>query len=247
MADLSPRQSRILALLSAGSEAQPAALAARFGVSVQTIRSDLRALSEAGEIRRRHGRVTLQERALPADPGAAEKARIGAEVAQLIPEGARLALGTGTTVAACARALRAHRGLQIFTNNLQVVLALAQAPEVQITLAGGPVRLHNLDLIGAETMEFFARIRADFAIFSVGGISPAGDLLEFTMDEIRARRALCDTAPVRMLVADSAKFSRLLPHADGRINRPEMVVAGAQMPPLLAEDCRAGGNLVRLV
>lgn len=249
----STRKGQILQWLRSEGLARPAALAARLGVSVQTIRTDLRALEEEGRIRRRHGSISL-----PPDGetigydgrsqiGAAEKARIAARVAALIPQGARIALGTGTTVAAVAKALTRHRGLQVFTGNLHAALALREAPGVSLTLAGGALRLRDLDLTGPEAAEFFARLRVDHAVYSVGGISAAGDLLDYSMDEIRARRALHDCAASRILVADSGKFGRSAAHAFGRLSSAETFVTGAALSPPLRDDCRCAGCEVLLV
>lgn len=254
MADsaLSPRHHAILQHLNLHGATPAAALAAQLGVSVQTLRSDLRRMEDDGLIRRRHGQacamppsenIGYHPRRALAEP---EKARIGAAVARLIPEGARLAIGTGTTAEACARALAGHRGLRVFTNNLHAVQALHAAPGIEITLPGGPVRLRDLDMIGAETAEFFAGLRLDFSVFSLGGISADGALLDFNMDEIRARRALNDCAETRILVADSGKFGRAAPHSWGRLSGVDWLVCGAPPPPLLAEELRAAGRRLLL-
>lgn len=241
------RRARILDRLSRQGEVTPADLARDLGVSVQTLRSDLRALEEAGRIRRRHGRATLPPapdnisylRRSTLNEG--EKARIGARVAALIPDGASLSLGTGTTVEACARALMHHRGLRVFTNSIAVLTALKDAPEVSVMLSGGQVRLRDLDMIGAEACEFFAGLRPDFAISSLGGISADGDLLDFNMDEIRLRRALMQGAAVRILVADSSKFGRSAAHAFGRVSMAHHFVTGGAVPAVVAADCAASG------
>ena len=115
--DIARRHDRILSLLASHATLSAAALAERLSVTVQTIRSDLRMLDEEGAIRRRHGSAYLLT------PGANigyqprmavardEKARIGEAVAGIIPAGSSVALGTGTTVEACARALARHEGL----------------------------------------------------------------------------------------------------------------------------------------
>lgn len=251
--EVARRHDRILSVLASHASLPASALAELLGVTVQTIRTDLRQLDEEGAIRRRHGAAYLvtpgdnigyqPRQALSRD----EKSRIGTAVARIIPHGASVALGTGTTVEAVARALSRHEGLTVFTNNIHAVLALHLAPDITISLAGGAVRLRDLDFIGSESVEFFANVRADFAVFSVGGIGPAGDLLDFNMEEVRARRSIFDCARHRILVADGSKIGRAAPHAHGRIWAAETVVSGGDLPEEVCQEIRlTGRNLLRI-
>lgn len=246
------RRDQIVNLLSAHGELSAKALAERLAVTVQTIRADLRALEDAALVRRRHGRARLA--APPENIGyqprlavsRREKDRIGAAVAALLPPGASVALGTGTTVEAVARALTGHAGLSVATNNLHAVLALRAAPNVSVTLAGGRLRMRDLDLIGAEASEFYSGLRLQFAVFSVGGVSQAGELLDFTMDEMRARRAIAGCAAHRILVLEHGKIGRAAGFAMGHLSDLDTVVCGGALPPALTAACRAAGTRVLL-
>lgn len=246
--DIARRHDRILSLLANHASLSAAVLADLLSVTVQTIRSDLRLLDEEGAIRRRHGSAHLLT---PGDNigyqprmqvSSDEKARIGEAVASIIPPGASVALGTGTTVEACARALARHEGLTVFTNSIHAVLALHLAPKVSVSLAGGTVRLRDLDFIGSESVEFFARLRPDFAVFSVGGISAAGDMLDFNMDEVRARRAIFDCARHRILVADRSKIGRAAPHSHGKIWAVDTVICGRELPGEIRQEMSLAGR-----
>jgi len=244
------RRDRIVNLLSTYGELSAAALSEMLDVSVQTLRADLRVLDESRVVRRRHGGATLAEAGenISYQPRLAvsrdEKNRIGAAVARLIPNGATVALGTGTTVEAVARALTGHEGLTVATNNIHVVLALRAAERVTVLLAGGKVRLRDLDFIGAESCEFFEGLRFDHAIFSVGGVSEEGDLLDFNLDEIRARQAITGAARERTLVVDHAKIGRPAPHRWSRIQALERVVCGGTLPDELRMSVTEGGCAV---
>ncbi|MGJ8546545.1 MAG: DeoR/GlpR family DNA-binding transcription regulator [Sulfitobacter sp.] len=241
------RRDRIINLLSSYGELSASALSEMLDVTVQTLRADLRALDEARIVRRRHGGASLAlandnidyqpRQAVSRD----EKDRIGAAVAAMIPDGASLALGTGTTVEAVARALTGHEGLTVATNNIHVVMALRMAQDITILLAGGKVRLRDLDFIGAESCEFFDGLQFDHAIFSVGGLSETGDLLDFNLDEIRARRAIFGCARERTLVIDHAKIGRQAPHRWGHMHDLERVICGGT----LSENLKSSGQDAR--
>ncbi len=251
--DAARRRDHIVNLLSSYGELSATALADMLGVTAQTLRADLRALDEAGIVRRRHGGATLTSATenISYQPRLAvsrdEKNRIGAAVAASIPNGATVALGTGTTVEAVARALTNHEGITVATNNIHVVLALRTAERITVLLAGGEVRLRDLDLIGAESLEFFAGLKFDHAIFSVGGLSGDGELLDFNLDEIRARQAISACARTRTLVVDHAKIGRQAPHRWGRMQDLERVVCGGICPvPLKEAGRRCGCEIIEV-
>lgn len=244
--DAARRRDRIVNLLSSYGELSATALSDMLGVTVQTLRADLRALDEAQLVRRRHGNASLITASENIDyqprlsVSRDEKFRIGAAVAKMIPNGATIALGTGTTVEAVARALVDHEGLTVATNNIHVVLALRMAKGINVLLAGGKVRLRDLDFIGAESCEFFRGLCFDHAIFSVGGISETGDLLDFNLDEIRARQAIYNCARERTLVIDHAKIGRKAPHRWGQLQGLERAICGGKLADSLkskAQGC----------
>lgn len=140
---MAKRRDAIIALLSENGSLSAAEWSGRLGVSVQTVRADLRDLDAAALVRRRGGRVQLQQQSenigyLPREAIARqEKQRIALAVKTLIPDGARVAPGTGTTVEQCARFLASHETLFAASNSIHAVCALQNAPGTQ------PVRLHH--------------------------------------------------------------------------------------------------------
>lgn len=150
------RRDLIISLLSENEALSASELSDRLAVSVQTVRADLRDLDEAALVQRRNGKVWLRQQSenigyLPREGIARqEKQRIALAVKGLIPDGARVALGTGTTVETCARFLASHKDLFVASNSIHAVCALQQAPGVAVELAGGTVRMRDLDMIGAR-------------------------------------------------------------------------------------------------
>ncbi|ATI43636.1 ArsR family transcriptional regulator (plasmid) [Pacificitalea manganoxidans] len=248
--DIARRRDRVVNLLSRYGELSAGQLADMLEVTVQTIRADLRDLDDQRLVRRRHGGASLvaagenigyaPRQAVARD----EKARIGAAAAALVSDGATVALGTGTTVEAVARALLPREKLFVATNNIHAALALQAAPELTLSLAGGRVRLRDMDLIGAEAGEFFAALRLDLAVFSAGGIGAGGEILDFNEDEVRARRAIMGAARHRVLVVDHTKIGRDAPCLRGSVAEVETLIHGGDLPPVLADLCAGAGTQV---
>ncbi|SDG37256.1 DeoR/GlpR family DNA-binding transcription regulator [Roseospirillum parvum] len=228
------------------------ALAGRFGVTEQTIRRDVNALCDAGLLRRRHGGVELpvQRENLPYESRQvlhqAEKQAIARAVAGLVPDGASVALSIGTTPELIARALVEHRDLKIYTNNLNVALALCANPGFEVTLPGGRVRNRYRDLVGAAQTRFFAGYNVDFGIFGVGGIDDDGELLDFAEEEVEARQAILANCRRALLVADHTKFGRNAVVRGGHLAEVDVLVTDRAPPPAMAARLDAAGVTVHL-
>ena len=247
---LTDRRDRIIALLSQNDALSPAELSQRLDVSVQTIRADLRDLDDAALVQRRKGKVQLRQQSenigyLPRETIARqEKQRIALAVKNLIPDGARVALGTGTTVEHCARFLSSHKDLFVATNSIHAVCALQNAAGVMVELAGGNVRMRDLDLIGAAALAFFAGYRMDYAVFSCGGLSGAGAVMDYNSDEVLARKAIAGCAKTTILVADQGKADLDLACQHGEIWAYDYLVTGAVLSPDLLSRAAAHGCTV---
>src|SRR5690606_10378613 len=142
-----PRQDQLVEEVRRQGSMSVEALADRFGVTLQTVRRDVKQLAETGVLTRYHGGVRIpesiteniaymQRRLLHEE----SKRAIAREVAKAIPEGCSLSLNIGTTTEAIARELLRHRALRVITNNLNVAAILADNPECEVIVSGGVVR-----------------------------------------------------------------------------------------------------------
>ncbi len=206
------------------------ALAEMLGVSMQTIRRDLDILCDAQGLRRAHGRIELAEDRLntPFDQRAGTnlvgKRAIAEVTAAQIPDGATLFISIGSTVLSVARALRRRKELTVITNNLSAAMTLSEELSNRIIVPGGEIRLPDRDFVGEEVVDFFARYRAEFAIFGTAGIDPEGGLLEFHQSEVRATEQMRRNAQSSVLVIDHSKFGRLAPAAGCHLSEIDTVI-----------------------
>lgn len=208
------RQTWILELVREKGFASIEHIADHFDVTQQTIRRVVNQLCEQGVLRRVHGGVGLpaQGQNLAYESRQAvnidAKRRIARAAAALIPDGATLMIGIGTTPECVAQALAHRRELHVITNSLNVAIAFARNAEVEITFAGGTLRPRDRDVIGDAAASFFTRYRADVGIYGVGGIDDDGALLDFHAGEVDARLAIAANCRSALLVADHSKFGR---------------------------------------
>jgi DeoR family transcriptional regulator, glycerol-3-phosphate regulon repressor len=252
VAILSPRQADILALARDIGRLEVEALAARFEVTPQTIRKDLNELCDQGLLQRYHGGAMMpsgianlayeSRRALATDA----KRRIGLKAASLIPNDCSLLINIGTTTEQVAMALRAHRGLMVITNNMNVVNILRGYPEIEVIVAGGLLRHSDGGIVGAPAVEFLRQFKVDYAIIGASAIDGDGSLLDFDYREVEVSRKIVESSRRVVLVADSLKYARSAPVRIGHISDVDHFVTDAPPPEALLRICQENDVTVDL-
>ncbi len=212
---LHPRQVALIEQVRQLGSVSVEALAEHFGVTLQTVRRDVRLLAEAGLLARFHGGVRV--------PGStteniayrqrqrlneAAKLRIAKAVAADVPGGCSLFVNIGTTAEAVARELMQHRGLRVITNNLNVAAILSDHPDCELIVAGGMVRPRDRGIIGEATVDFIRQFKVDIGIIGISGIEADGTLRDFDYREVKVARAILDHSREVWLAADHSKFNR---------------------------------------
>lgn len=192
-------------------------LAGEFQVSTQTIRKDLNELCDRGLASRVHGgarsghsisNLDYEHRRLLSS---AEKERIGARAAKLIPNDCSVMLNIGTTTEQVARALFGHTGLVVISNNINVINTLIGSRAKELVLAGGTVRPSDGAIVGEAAVEFMSGFKADYAVIGASAIDTDGAVLDYDAREVSVARAILRNARSKILVADAQKFTRTAP------------------------------------
>lgn len=240
---LSLRQGEILALARAEGRVLVEDLAARFGVTLQTIRRDLTELDDAGRLERVHGGAVLRSgvanigyedrRLMNADA----KAAIARACAAAIPDHSSLFLNIGTTTEAVARALLGHRKLTVVTNNLNIANILAESDSAEVIVAGGVLRRSDGGLVGDLTKEAIETFKVDYAVIGTSALDRDGDLLDFDSQEVRVSRAIIGRARKSFLVADHSKLGRSAPVMIGSLADIHTLFTDRRLPADLAAKC----------
>ncbi|CAK6491554.1 HTH-type transcriptional repressor CsqR [Pantoea sp. Nvir] len=208
-----PRHDRLLMLIGERGYMNIDELATLLDVSTQTVRRDIRKLSEQGLITRHHGgagrassvvNTAFEQREIS---WTEEKKAIAETVADYIPDGSTLFITIGTTVEQVARALLNHNHLRIITNSLRVAQILYTNARFEVMVPGGVLRPHNSGIIGPAATAFVADFRADYLITSVGAIDSDGTLLEFDVNEASVVKTMMAHARHILLAADHTKYT----------------------------------------
>lgn len=210
-----PRQLELLELAHVRGSVSVETLATSLGVTLQTVRRDVKLLSDAGLLARFHGGVRVpgsttenlayRQRQL-LNEGA--KKRIARAVAQAVPNGCSLIINIGTTAEAIAHELMRHKGLRVITNNLNVAAILSDNTDCEVIVSGGVVRSRDRGIVGEATVDFIRQFRVDIGLIGISGIEADGSLRDFDYREVKVSQTIIQHAREVWLAADISKFNR---------------------------------------
>jgi DeoR family glycerol-3-phosphate regulon repressor len=246
------RQHRIVELVSKQGFLTIEALARNFGVTVQTIRRDVNMLATEGRLSRYRGGAGLassienMEYERRQVVNLAAKQRIAASAAAEVPDHASLFINIGTTTEQAARALLAHQGLKVITNNLNVAKILSENPDISIVMAGGKLRNRDGAVTGQPTVQMFEQYRVDIGIIGISGIDADGSLLDFDPDEVLCAQAIIRNSRRVFLLADHSKFGRPALVKVGHISEISALYTDAPPPERIAAILREAGAVLEV-
>ncbi len=221
--ELNERQRQIVEMISALGMVSINDLSERFGVATQTIRRDINELCGEGLARRVHGGVEPPKNPVNLNYRARQilnedaKRRIGQAAARMIPDGATVLLGIGTTVQFVAEALLNRRDLAIVTNNIEVAGLLCNGPGLDVFMVGGSLRPEDRDIVGPEAIAGYESFVADVAVIGAGALDPDHGILDHKRFDALLSQVLIARAREAILVADVSKWEKQAAHRVGAI------------------------------
>jgi DeoR/GlpR family transcriptional regulator of sugar metabolism len=208
------RHSEILKILSRRKNVSVLFLTERLAVSEVTIRKDLSVLEEQGRLLRTHGGAVLAEdreslQALPLrrrENTAAKKA-IARRAKALIREDDVIFLDSGSTCAALARQIKGI-SLRVVTNSIDVMVELAQSPEIQMYALGGSFRAEAGSFIGPVALDALESFQIGTAFVGATGISRDGKFSAQNTIEAQLKRRTIECAARSIILADKTKYGK---------------------------------------
>ncbi len=210
------RLNHILHALEEGGSVSVGALADRFAVSKETIRRDLKLLSDQGRVSLVHGGATA---GIPAEPSlsrreannATGKAAIGRKAASLVRDGMVVLIDSGSTTLFLAEALASREHLTVITNSLPIALTLCRTQGVKTIMLGGEIHANDEAAFGVDTLQLLTHYHVDLAFVGAGGISEDGDFTDYSRLAAEQRHLMLEAGRKAFMLADHTKFDRKTP------------------------------------
>ena len=253
---LEERRSRINEIIETRDRATVQELAARFGVSTVTIRSDLDALARAGGVVRSHGGALRREEETEDLPLGVkqtlhqpEKMRIAQAAARLIRDGETIILDSGTTTAAIAARIGSLRlrSLTVITNALNVASVLAPLPNVRLIMIGGLLRQVSFSLVGPQAEQVLRGLHADRLFLGVDSLDPEIGVMTPDLLEAQLNALMIEVSQEVVAVADASKFGRRSVSVIAGVEKIHRLITDESASPEIVEALRSRGVEVILV
>lgn len=205
------RQARMLEMLRAQGKLVATDLSVALRVSEDTVRRDLRELSEAGKLRRVHGGAlprpvaggTHRVRRGQASTG---KVAVARAAVGLVENGQVIVIDGGTTALEVVRHLPLDLEATVVTHSPTTAVALAEHPKVDVVVIGGTLYKDNILAVGAETVEAYSRVNADLCLQGIWSIHPEVGISHPDFEEARVKRAMIESADRVVALASAEKL-----------------------------------------
>ncbi len=208
------RHKKIIESVNKKGKMNAIALAQEFGVSIETIRRDLKRLAEKGELHRIHGgAICLQAK----DAGNSfqrrqrcnsdAKRQIAEMAVDYVFEGCVISLDASTSSWYFAQMIP-NISCTVVTNAMHNISALVSKEHIKTIATGGAYSSKYDAFYGPLSETLLQRLHIDIGIFSCTGLDDSGKLWESNELNASIKRKMFNQCEKAFLLADNSKLQR---------------------------------------
>ena len=224
-------------------------LAARFDVSVITIRRDLDQLESEGCIERTHGgaiytkHIAVESTYREKNQQNREmKSAIGARAAGLAMPGDTVFVNSGSTTFQIIAELVGIPGIRIITNNITAVLEASPGPDCELILVGGLYRGASGCTVGDFAMQLMKQLNVSRTFIGADGISLKNGITSPVSQEAAVTRMMIErTAGPVIVAADSSKIGSVSTFFTARLDSVDYLVTDGGFDESFRPDFEEAG------
>lgn len=237
------RQSKIRDHLFQGGETAVQELATSVGVSLATLRRDLKELEDAGVVERLHGSARISRggrREAAFDQRESSnllaKRAIADRAFQQVDDGCFVFLDAGTTVLQLARKIvLSDISLNVVTNGLAIARELAPARNVSVTVLGGRLRRENMSTTGPLAGAMLGGLWFDRVFLGASAISHDGWLTSYDAEEASLNAQMATRTDAISILADHSKLGHRAAYAVLRLSKGQTFLTDQPPAPEFCE------------
>lgn len=250
--NISERRKQIVELVHSTGRVEAAELTTRYDVNAETIRRDLAALEQSGQVQRIHGGAVARD-SLAVEGFMSsrmterrdEKLAIARIAAQEIPAFGVIFIEAGSTTGHLVDVLPERGDLLIVTNALQTALRLTEAGGSTVMTIGGRVRAESYAEVDTWAIERLATLRFDVAFVGSNAVDATWGLSTPDPAEAAVKAAILASANRSVLMVDHTKFGMKAACRYGRVEDVDLVVTDGGIESSTVEELLALGTEVR--
>jgi DeoR family transcriptional regulator of aga operon len=230
------RHAKILQYLSEKHYLANEELAGKLGVSIVTIRRDIKELSEQNLVQTKHGGVVVTDYLnvgnephyeTKAFINADAKKAIGRKALECITENDLFILDSGTTNYAFAKQLKMmiKTPITVVTGDLQIARELCSNGNINLVFLGGSIKTNTYNSYGLFSESMLENIKSHKLFFGCDGVDIYQGVYNSSLDEISLKRKMIEVSDSVILMADSTKFVLKAPYFVCDFSRIDKVIS----------------------
>ncbi|WP_206073920.1 DeoR/GlpR family DNA-binding transcription regulator [Pseudarthrobacter sp. AG30] len=247
------RHQEILRLLQREGVLSIRSLTDYMNVSHMTVRRDITALEDTGQVvsvqggvrlAKRTGQTSLKGRELKARRELPRKQAIAELAAQFVEDDMVVFLDSGTTCQSLVPHLGPRRNLTVVTNNFYVVNGLFTHPHIEVIHTGGAVDPNSGSSEGRLAADAIKSVNIDRSFLSTETWDISRGVTSSSMDKVEVKLATLQASTSCFLLADSTKFGTISKFRVAAIDQLDAVVTDEQLSHHMQENIRDRGVAV---
>lgn len=223
-------------------------------ISKATVRRDINDLSEHDLlIKIRGGAKSKTVDTSPREPSFVakslvnldEKQRIAAAAIDLVSDGDKLILDSGTTVLELAKLLHTKKDLIAVTNDIRIASEINGIADIGLLFVGGMIRRGFCSSYGFFAEAMLSDITVNKIFFSVDAIDSDLGIMSYTMDDVNVKKIGLTNALERILLCDHSKFSSRALFTIFSLDMVDTIIVGHELDGAIAHKlAQMGKNLI---
>jgi DeoR/GlpR family transcriptional regulator of sugar metabolism len=227
------RREQVLTILRTEGKVRAAELSTRLGVSLDTVRRDLKELADAGHLRRVHGGALPLTAPGPADfherleEDTTAKQAVAAAALPLVRAGDVALFGGGATLLELARRLPDDLDATVIATGPDIAAALADHPALRVEVVGGRLHPEARTVTGPEAVDALRRVRPHACFVSACTVHPVHGLTMRNADEALVMRAMVECCERVVVLATAAKLGTTGPYPIAELGAVDTLVTDA--------------------
>lgn len=195
-------------------------LAETLGISIMTVRRDLKVLEEQNQLEITWGGavpVGFEAHDIPRSRKAASmqaaKVAIARAACGFITDGAFIGLDAGTTTLELARLIPSlpFKRLSVVTPDLEVALLLSGNAHIEVFLTGGRVDPISRACNDTDAVAYLRRVRTTVSFVGINVWGAEHGVTASSSEKMNRKIQLMDSADKSILLVDSSKYAKFSP------------------------------------
>ena len=239
------RRRAIAAKARENSSVRVGELSKLFGVSTETIRTDLMELADRGVVERVHGGALVKTSTeshydIRRQLNVSEKASISNAALNYALPSSTIFLDYGTTTLSLARRI-SKTGLDVtaVAVSMPIVNEMLQSPRVDLVVPGGSIRRNENSLWGPLTEHTVASMFFDVGFFSCAALSPEHGMTNHHAPESKVSRLALSHCSTVVLMVDHTKLRQPAAIQTAPLKTVDVIITDQPLPEQYARAAQS--------